>query len=80
MSAWRIQSSGVAIERYAWMRANVSGCEIDSGPCGGESGSGSSPLQIRRALPASIARSWASSRPAILAVRRASSSEPGCWP
>ena len=32
MSVWRIQSSGVAIERYAWIRAKVSGCEIDSGP------------------------------------------------
>ena len=39
------------------MRANVSGCEIDSGPCGGESGRGSSPLQIRLALPANMARS-----------------------
>ena len=47
VSAWRVQSSGVAIERYAWMRANVSGCEIVSGPRGGASGSGASPRQIR---------------------------------
>ncbi len=60
VSGWRIQSSGVVIERYWWMRASCSGWANISVPSG-LVGSGSSPPSASVfAVPASIARSCAS--------------------
>ena len=42
MSVCRVHSSGVAIERYWWMRANVSGCENVSLPTGFDGSAGGS--------------------------------------
>ena len=55
MSGWRVQSSGVAIERYWWIRANAIGWENVSLPRGGVGSSGGSPSAIRLALPESMA-------------------------
>src|ERR671934_512341 len=49
-SGWRVQSSGVAIERYWWIRAKAIGCEKISIPSGGEGSRAGSPAAIRRAL------------------------------
>ena len=76
----RVQSSGVAIERYWWMRANVIGCENVCSPVGGVGSSGGSPSAMRSALPASMLRRSSSSSPASSAVRSAISSDAGCWP
>ena len=80
VSGWRVQSSGVAIDRYWWMRASTIGWVNMSLPFAGVGSSGGSPSAIRLALPASMSRSWSSSRPATRAVRSAISSELGCWP
>src|SRR5690349_6161913 len=80
VSACRVQRSGVAIERYWWIRAKAIGCENVSLPTGGVGSRGGSPAAIRLAVPESIARSWSSSSPASRAVRSAISSELGCCP
>ena len=62
------------------MRAKTIGCVSTSLPRGAVVSSGGSPSAIRLAVPASIARSCASSNPAARAVRTAISSELGCCP
>ena len=79
-SGCRIQSRGVAIERYWWMRAIVIGWVNTPSPVGLVGSFGGSPRAIRFALPASISRTWSSSNPAALAVRSAIRSELGGRP
>ena len=80
VSACRVQSSGVAIDRYWWIRASAIGCENVPPPRGGVGSSGASPAAIRLAFPQSIACSCSSEKPASFAVRIAISSELGCCP
>jgi hypothetical protein len=80
VSACRVQSSGVVIEMYWWIRANDIGCWNVLLPIGGVGSSGGSPAAMRFAVPLSMARSRSSSKPATCAVRRAIRSELGCCP
>ena len=50
-SGWRVHISGVAIERYWWMRAMIVGCVSSSPPFGFVGSSGGSPSAMRVALP-----------------------------
>ena len=51
VSGWRVHSSGVAIERYWWMRANVIGCAKRRRRRGCVGSSAASPSAIRVRVP-----------------------------
>ena len=57
VSGCRVQRSGVAIERYWWIRARASAARRSCCPRGAVGSSGGSPSAIRFALPASMPRS-----------------------
>ena len=83
VSGCRVHSSGVAIDRYWWIRASAIDCGSVAGPVGSVGSSGGSPLAIRfrvagehpaqlrprRARPSCAVRSAMSSEPRLPPVR-----------